>query len=49
MAQGTIEEQLRKAQIEAAKLRERLKTAAKKAKKGGDGWTPPFDGAHRGY
>ena len=48
MAQGTIEEQLRKAQIEAAKLRERLKKAAQK-KKRGEGWKPPFDGAHRGY
>jgi hypothetical protein len=45
MAQETIEEQLRKALAEA---QAKLKKAARK-KKRGEGWKPPFDGAHRGY
>jgi len=48
MSQGsTIQEQLRKAQLEAERLREQLrkkKTAERK-----EGWKPPFPGAHRGY
>jgi hypothetical protein len=44
---ATIEEQLRKAEIEAAKLREILKKKKAAARK--EGWKPPFEGAHRGY
>jgi len=45
---ATIEEQLRKAQIEAAKLREALRKA-KAAKRKAAGSAPAFPGAHRGY
>jgi hypothetical protein len=45
MPKQATEEQLRKALAEAQKKL----AAAKKKKKGGSGWTPPFDGAHRGY
>jgi hypothetical protein len=44
---ATIEEQLRKAQIEAAKLREALKKA-KAAKRKAEA-SPSFPGSHRGY
>jgi hypothetical protein len=40
-----LEIQLQKALAEAQKKL----AAAKKKKKGDSGWTPPFDGAHRGY
>jgi hypothetical protein len=40
------EEQIRKALAEA---QAKLKKAAKKAKGGGSGWKPSFDGQHRGY
>jgi hypothetical protein len=46
---ATIEEQLRKAQIEAAKLREALKKAKATAKRKAAGEAPAFPGAHRGY
>jgi hypothetical protein len=46
MSQSTIQEQLRRAEIEAAKLREILKK--KKAAERNE-WKPPFPGAHRGY
>jgi hypothetical protein len=45
---ATIEEQLRKAQIEAAKLREALKKA-KADKRKGAASGPDFPGQHRGY
>jgi hypothetical protein len=48
MAQDTLEEQLRKAQIEAAKLREALRKA-KAAKRKAEGSSPAFHGSHRGY
>lgn len=45
---ATTKEQLRRALIEQARLLEQLRKAKKKRKSGG-GWKPPFDGAHRGY
>ncbi len=48
MAQETIEEQLRKAQIAAAKLREALKKA-KIAKRKAAADRPQFPGSHQGY
>ena len=45
MATPTVE-QLQKALAEA---QAKLKKAAKKAKGGGSGWKPSFDGQHRGY
>jgi hypothetical protein len=45
---ATIEEQLRKAQIEAAKLREALRKA-KADKRKGTASGPAFPGSHRGY
>jgi hypothetical protein len=45
---ATVEEQLRQAKIEAAKLREALRKAKKKGKSSG-GWTPSYPGQHRGY
>jgi hypothetical protein len=44
MAAPTVE-QLQKALAEAQKKL----AAEKKKKKRGEGWKPPFDGAHRGY
>jgi hypothetical protein len=49
MAQGTVEEQLKKAQLAAAKLREQLKKAKAAAKRKGGSGGPSFPGAHRGY
>jgi hypothetical protein len=40
------EAQIRKALAEA---QAKLKKAAKKKKKRGEGWKPSFDGQHRGY
>ena len=45
---ATIEEQLKKAQIEAAKLREALRKAKADRRKG-TALGPSFPGAHRGY
>jgi hypothetical protein len=45
---ATIEEQLKRAQIEAAKLREALRKA-KAAKRKSEASGPTFPGAHRGY
>jgi hypothetical protein len=44
---ATIEEQLRRAQVEAARLREQLRKAKKKGKS--KEWTPSYPGQHRGY
>lgn len=45
---ATVEEKLKQAQIEAARLREALRKA-KKAKRAKGDWKPDFDGQHRGY
>jgi hypothetical protein len=44
---ATMEEQLRRAQIEAARLREALRKTKKKGKSGE--WKPSYPGQHRGY
>jgi hypothetical protein len=48
---ATTEEQLRKAQAEAARLREQLRKQKAAAKRRGSsgGFTPSFPGQHRGY
>jgi hypothetical protein len=45
---ATIEEQLKKAQVDAAKLREALRKA-KAAKRKGAADRPQFPGSHKGY
>jgi hypothetical protein len=48
MSQGSmIQEQLRKAQLEAERLREQLKKQKAAARK--EGFKPSFPGQHRGY
>ncbi len=44
----TIEQQLKAAQAEAARLREAM-AKKKAAAKRGKGWEPSFPGQHRGY
>jgi hypothetical protein len=46
---ATIEEQLKKAQIEAARLREALRKAKADKRRKAEGSSPAFHGSHRGY
>jgi hypothetical protein len=45
----TIEEQLRRAQIEAARLREQIRKSKADARRKAEGSSPSFPGAHRGW